>query len=429
MRLWEPIPWESFRPLLEKVYAQDRKGNAGRKRIDPLILFKMLILQQLFNLSDEEVEFQVNDRRSFEEFVGLGVMNSIPDATTIAFFRERLRKVEVIEELFEMFEAYLRSQGLQARGGQIIDATLVPVPKQRNTREENAEIKAGRLPNGWDQNSDRLQQKDLDVRWVKENGINYYGYKNSICIDVDHCFLRRYAVTPANIHDSQVLTCLLDPENEHDYVWADSAYSGECFEDLLSLGGYESLIHEKEARNNPVSEAAKELNRVKSAIIACVEQVFGCMIMSMGGKMTRKFGLARTELRRGGVSKISHSTSSDICSALPAWLQLRRTKARLGNLLAAPIRQSCACACRAASFGDFSMQFDTCSCLIFRCAHKFIAWISIGTLWVIHKTYARRVCTQHINRSGKLWFFDSLNSPTKEKAKHVVCLWDKPDLP
>ena len=174
-RLSESIPWDSFLPLLERGYTQERKSNAGRKRIDPVILFKMLILQQLFNLSDEELEFQVNDRRSFEEFVGLGVMNNIPDATTIAFFRERLRKAGVIEELFEMFENYLRSQGLEARGGQIIDATLVPVPKQRNTREENKEIKAGRLPKGWDENQDRLQQKDLDARWVKKNGLNYYG--------------------------------------------------------------------------------------------------------------------------------------------------------------------------------------------------------------------------------------------------------------
>ena len=294
-RLSETIPWESFRPLLEKGYTQERKSNAGRKRIDPLILFKMLILQQLFNLSDEELEFQVNDRRSFEEFVGLDVMNNIPDATTIAFFRERLRKAGVIEELFEMFETYLRSQGLQARGGQIIDATLVPVPRQRNTREENTEIKAGRLPNGWDQNPDRLQQKDLDARWLKKNGVNHYGYKNSICIDVDHGFIRRYAVTPANIHDSQMLPRLLDPENEHDYVWADSAYSGECFEDLLSLGDFERLIHEKGARNKPLSEASTELNLIKSAIRAYVEHVFGCMTMSMGGKATRKIGLARTE--------------------------------------------------------------------------------------------------------------------------------------
>jgi len=294
-RLTDSIPWESFRPLLERGYTQDRKSNAGRKRIDPLILFKMLVLQQLFNLSDEELEFQVNDRRSFEEFVGLGVMNSIPDATTVAFFRERLRKAEVIEELFEMFESYLRSQGLQARGGQIIDATLVPVPRQRNTREENKEIKAGRMPDGWDENPDRLQQKDLDARWVKKNGINYYGYKNSICIDVDHGFIRRYAVNPANVHDSQMLPRLLDPENEHDYVWADSAYSGECFESLLSLGGFESLIHEKGSRNHPLSDAAKKRNRIKSTIRAGVEHVFGTMTMSMGGKLTRKIGFERTE--------------------------------------------------------------------------------------------------------------------------------------
>ena len=82
---------ESFRPLPEEGYTQERKSNAGRKRFDLLIFFKMLILQQLFNLSDEELEFQVNDRRSFEEFVDVGVMNSIPDATTITFFREKLR--------------------------------------------------------------------------------------------------------------------------------------------------------------------------------------------------------------------------------------------------------------------------------------------------------------------------------------------------
>ena len=260
----------------------------------------MLVLQQLFNLSDDELEFQVNDRRSFEEFVGLGVMNSIPDATTVAFFRERLRKAVVIEELFEMLR-HTCSQGLQARGGQIIDATLVLVPKQRNTREENTEIKAGRLPEGWDENPDRMQQKDLDARWTKKKSLSYYGYKNSICIDVDHGFIRRYAVTPANIHDSHILPLLLDPENVHDYVWAVSAYSGECFDDLLSLGGFESLIHKKGARNHPLGDASKELYRVKSSIRACVEHVFGCMTMSMGGKLTRRIGKKGTRL--GGASR------------------------------------------------------------------------------------------------------------------------------
>jgi IS5 family transposase len=102
-------------------------------------------------------------------------------------------------------------------------------------------------------------------------------------------------VTPANVHDSQMLPRLLDPENEQDYVWTDSAYSGECFEKLLSLGGFESLINEKSARNNPLSEAAKEANRVKSSIRACVEHVFGFMTMCMGGKLTRKIGLERID--------------------------------------------------------------------------------------------------------------------------------------
>ncbi len=291
--LSESIPWEAFRPLLEKGYSQEGNSNVGRKRIDPLILFKMLVLQQLFNLSDEEVEFQVNDRRSFEEFVGLGVMNDIPDATTVAFFRERLRKANVIDELFEMFENYLRDQGLEARGGQIIDATLVPVPKQRNSREENKEIKANRRPDGWNESPKRLQQKDLDARWVKKNDINHYGYKNSICIDAEHGFIRRFVVTPANIHDSQMLPMLLDPENQDDYVWADSAYSGERFKDLLSLTGFENRIHEKGTRNHPLSAAATERNSIRSQTRARVEHVFGCFATSMGGKFTRKIGLKK----------------------------------------------------------------------------------------------------------------------------------------
>ena len=173
----------------------------------------MLVLQQLFNLSDEEIESQVNDRRSFEEFAGLGVSNDMPDATTVSVFRELLRKAGVIEELFQMLGRCLRDQGAEARGGQIIDNTLAPVPKQRNTREENKDIKADHLPYGWEENLNHLQQKDLDGRWVKKNCINHYGYKNGLCIDAWDDFIRRFVVTPANMHDSQMLQMLLDPEH------------------------------------------------------------------------------------------------------------------------------------------------------------------------------------------------------------------------
>ena len=293
--LTEKVPWESFRPLLEQAYEIDRKSPAGRKRIDPLILFKMLILQQLFNLSDSELEFQVNDRRSFEEFIGLGIMDTIPDATTVAFFRERLRKAGLIEELFARFEQFLRDQGLEAKGGQIVDATIVPVPIQRNTREENKDIKEGKIPEEWKESPERLHQKDVDAMWTKKNGKSYYGYKNGISVDVEHGIIRRYDVAPANVHDSQLLSSLLDPENTGDIVWGDSAFAGKKFDELLDLAGFQSNIHEKGSRFNPLDADAKERNKKKSKVRAKVEHVFGGMVTWMNGKLTIRIGLPRTK--------------------------------------------------------------------------------------------------------------------------------------
>ncbi len=151
------------------------------------------------------------------------------------------------------------------------------------------------MPQGWDDTPDRLQQKDLDARWVKKNGINYYGYKNSICIDKEHGFIRRYALTPANMHDSQMFPRLLDPENQQNFIWADSAYSGARLQDLLDLAGFDNLINVKGSRNHLLSENTKDHNHIKSSIRAGVEHVIGCITMSMGGKLTRKVDLPRTE--------------------------------------------------------------------------------------------------------------------------------------
>ena len=156
-------------------------------------------------------------------------------------------------------------------------------------------MKDNRMPEYWDENLNRLQQRVLDARWVKKNGINHHVYKNNICIDVEHGFIKRYAVTPTNIHNSRMMTLPLDPENTDDYAWADSAYAGERFEDLLNLGGFESCIHEKGSRNHSASDAHKERNRIKSGIRACVKHIFGCMTMSMCGKMTRKNGHERNK--------------------------------------------------------------------------------------------------------------------------------------
>jgi IS5 family transposase len=166
----ELVPWAVLRQVLEQLPRKERKSNAGRKAIDPMILFKLLLLKHLYNLSNEEVEYQAHDRASFRRFLGLPGEAEIPDATTLDGFEQRLRQAGLIDELFEQFATFLRQAGYEAKGGQIIDATLIPVPTQRNSREENQQIKQGAIPADWLEQPHRLAQKDTDARWTKKHG-------------------------------------------------------------------------------------------------------------------------------------------------------------------------------------------------------------------------------------------------------------------
>lgn len=149
-------------------------------------MFKLLVLQRLYNLSDEELEYQVNDRLSFMRFLGLRLEDSVPHATIVWLYREALTQRGLIKELFEQLDEYLQDQGYRAQGGQIVDATLIPVPKQHNSREENRQIKAGQTPAEWQESPNKLPQKDTNARWTKKNGISYYGFKNQISVDVKY---------------------------------------------------------------------------------------------------------------------------------------------------------------------------------------------------------------------------------------------------
>jgi len=167
------VPWESFRAEIEAVVLTPdelKKSSAGRKPFDAILMFRMLVLQALNNLSDEQVEYQVRDRLSFSRFLGLAIEDSIPDATTLWLFREKLARAGLIEQLFDRFDQHLAAKGYMARGGQIIDASIVLVPTQRNSRDENAELQAGRTPARWKQKPAKVRQKDRDARWTKKHG-------------------------------------------------------------------------------------------------------------------------------------------------------------------------------------------------------------------------------------------------------------------
>lgn len=299
VRLNNIIDWELFRPLLEQIHDKPRKSKAGRKPIDVIVMFKLLVLQQLYNISDEELEYQVSDRLSFMQFLGFGLADEVPDATTVWLFRKQLMEQGLIEPLFEQFDGYLIAQGYAAQGGQIVDATLIPVPKQHNSKDENEQIKQGEVPSDWQDKPHKRAQKDTDARWTKKGGKSYFGYKNHIGIDAEHRLIRRYVVTNAAVHDLQVFAQLLDEDNESDTIWGDSAYRSETTEEVLALLGFDSQIHQRGYRNHPLSEEQKQSNRSKSKIRARVEHVFGGWVMQMGGKLVRSIGIAPAKAQLG----------------------------------------------------------------------------------------------------------------------------------
>ena len=181
VKIDEVVPWEDFRPRLEAAWrkpAEDRKCPAGRKPWDALVMFKAIVLCALYNLSDDQVEYQLRDRLSFMRFLGLGLEDRVPDAKTVWLYREHLAQAGVIEALFDAFDGSLKKRGYLAMGGQIIDASIVPVPQQRNSRDENARIKDGETPEGWEKQPAKRRQKDTDARWTKKHGKSHYGYKN-----------------------------------------------------------------------------------------------------------------------------------------------------------------------------------------------------------------------------------------------------------
>lgn len=240
----EQIDWEAFRPSLKGVHEKTRKSNAGAKPIDVVLMFKILVLQQLHNLSDARIEYQIRDRLSFMRFLGLQMESRVPDAKTVWLFRERLKELKLVEVLFAKFHEQLASRGYVARAGQMIDATFVEVPRQRNSREDNAAVKAGEPPEAWKDTPAKQRQKDVEARWTKKNNETHYGYKNHINADEANKLVQSYAVSDAAVHDSQVFEELLDhtvdAEGKKRAAYADSAYRSKEREQTLSANGFES---------------------------------------------------------------------------------------------------------------------------------------------------------------------------------------------
>lgn len=311
----QAVDFEAFRSELEKALAYATGAKGGRPPYDPVLMLKILVIQAANGLSDERTEFLISDRLSFMRFLGLDLSDRVPDARTIWLFRERLTKAGAIEPLFARFETMLREAGYIAMAGQIVDSSLVAAPRQRNTKEEKDEIKAGRIPQAWKERPARLRQKDRDARWtVKftkarpqadgtmppvDIAIPAFGYQNHIAIDREHGLIRRWLVTDAAAYEgARLREGLLDPSNTSKAVWADSAYRSAANEAFLDKHGFVSKIHRKKPKGKPMPETTRRANNAKSKVRSRVEHVFAQQKARMG-LFVRTIGIARAKTKIG----------------------------------------------------------------------------------------------------------------------------------
>jgi transposase, IS5 family len=312
-RLNAVVDFDLFRADLERAVPRSDGSKGGRPA-----LFKVLVLQASHSLSDERTEYLIRDRLSFMRFLGLRLADTVPDANTIWTFREALTRAKLrgkpaIEVLFKRFDAALAAAGFLAMGGQIIDATIVAAPKQRNTDGEKREIKEGRIPAEWSKKPAKLRQKDRDARWTvkytkakpSEDGaprvdlaIPTFGYKNHIGIDRRHGLIRRWTVTDAARQDGALLPELIDWDNTASEVWADTAYRSRANEKYLADRLLRSLIHRKKPKGKPMPRRTARANNRKSKVRAAVEHVFARQKGPMG-LFIRTIGIARAKTKIG----------------------------------------------------------------------------------------------------------------------------------
>jgi transposase, IS5 family len=277
-------------------------------------MFKVLVLQTLYTLSDDQTEYQLKDRLSFMRFVGLALHDPVPDAKTIWLFREQLARAGAAEQLFARFDTLLRAKGWLAMGGQIVDATVIEARRPRLTQAEKDKIKGGGVPSEW--KPARRAQIDRDGRWTIKRGrkreaapgagpkrqieiaVPAFGYKNHIGIDRGFGFLRRYRITHAAVYDGSQLGAVLDQNNTASEVWADSAYRSAANLALLERRGLRSQFQRKKPRGKPMPAHITRGNATRARVRSRVEHVFAAQKCRLG-LVVRTVGMTRARVKIG----------------------------------------------------------------------------------------------------------------------------------
>jgi IS5 family transposase len=335
-RLAAVVDFELFRGELERALKRSDRTKGGRPPYDAVLMFKVLVLQTLYTLSDDQTEYQLRDRLSFMRFVGLALHEPVPDAKTIWLYREQLVRAGSLKRLFARFDRVLRERGYLAMGGQIVDATIIEARRPRLTQAEKETVKGGGVPAEW--KPARRAQIDRDGRWTLKRGkkrqspaadgqkraaseivIPAFGYKNHVGIDRTHGFVRRFTVTHAAAPDGRELGRLLDGDNLASSVWADTAYRSKANLRLLDRRGLVPEFQRRKPRGKPMPAHIRRGNTTRARVRARVEHVFAA-------EKRRLHLVIRTIGQARATAKITLANLAYNFTRL-AWLQRRATLA------------------------------------------------------------------------------------------------------
>jgi transposase, IS5 family len=270
-RIHNLVDW---RPLQERMEASYRLDGPGRPGWPVLVMFKALLLQTWYNLSDPATEEALADRLSFRRFTGLALDEAVPDHSTLHRFRDRLEPI--LNELFNMVIQQLQMQGLILKRGTLVDATLLP--------------SAARTPAHGPHSADR------DAAWVKKNGQLTYGSKGHIGTDQDSQIICRADLTPANVDDRQCFCDMVSGDEAS--VYADKGYFSYKLSDWLKkrgIGDGIMVLMTNERRDKPPELVAR--NKAISQIRRAVERIFATLKRHYGWTRCRYYSLGRNRVR------------------------------------------------------------------------------------------------------------------------------------
>jgi len=302
LQLNDHINWEIFRPIIKKALKNEPKGPGGRPAFDELMKFKMLILGRIYNLSDAELEFQVEDRTSFRDFLGLRTGDKVPDEKTIWEYREKLTKAGAMKKLFGRFDAVLHQNELILNDGRIVDAEIIEAPKRHLKKDEQERLKDQSSKQAPEEHINRRSQIDMDAGWTFKHGRRYFGYKNTAKIDNGSKLVLTYHTTNASVHDSQSFSMVLDKQqDEGQSIFADNGYWGQaCLTEVIRTAGVgKSRIMHKGKRGTPINDEQKQENKLWAKTRSRVEHVFAHKKNALNFRQIRRKGLQRADFEIG----------------------------------------------------------------------------------------------------------------------------------